>query len=345
MNKSPLPIEIETEDSSKAAWTPFLTALGFIAVVNLALCMTGMVRHTHRQEEDLLRAKWTIANNGDRSFDWIVMGDSSGTFGVDPTQMSRALRGDTVNLCTFGSMGIAGDLWMLDEYLDHHEPPRGVVVVHAADVWTTGRGEAMYQYSAAIPESTSSVLVRLLAARSSPSEIFHFLKYRDVFPLLFLKKRFRQLIGWSTDLASTDQEELRLPENGEMRMHKDRVNRDHVERHSTDYWIELEKHRDTRDQELLDVMIQRAEEGSFDLYLANGPIAEHVKNSPGFVSEVASIRSKLDELASAHPHVHVVLENWVAYPASTMENANHVVGTAVDDYTQRLSEAILSSDH
>ncbi len=341
MNMNCLPIERESECSTIAAWAPMGLAVCAVVMLNLILIIAG-VRHTPRYEETLLRAKWSIAENEANSFTWIVTGDSSGTFGVDPGILSEVIIGESANLCTFGSMGLVGDLWMVDEYLKHHAPPQAVVVVHAADVWTGDRGEALYQYAAAIPESTSSLMLRLVRADSTPSEIFHFLKYRDYVPVLLIKDRLRNQLGWSNDAEGTSESNLILPDNGLIRMGEDSASVENVRAYAREYWQSFNEGIGRRKRAALQKLVQRADSYGFHLYLANGPVAEDVKNSSEFAMRTKTASDELQRIADEYDHVDYILVDWVSFPSAKMENPNHVVGTAVDEYTRELGCAIRS---
>lgn len=341
MNECNLPVEREEGCSPSFALAPILFSVGCVLILNLGLVLAG-VRHPVRHEQNLLSAKWSLATSATQDFDWIVVGDSSASLGIDPSILSKELKSKTINLASFGSMGLTGDLWMLDEYLQNHEPPRGVIVVHAAEVWGGGQGDAFYQYAAAIPVSTLSLVTRLISWHSSPSEIYHCLNHRNWFPLTLLKDQARFLLGWSTQPIATTRGTLELPPDGLMRMDSSRANIDHVKEHARTYW---EAFGDSIPQfgpgaEAIAALVQRSDRFGFDLYFANGPVPDCLAESEDFHDRTCVIRKELEQIADDHDNVHYLLRDWVRFSPAEMENANHVVGPAVDRYTAELASAI-----
>ncbi len=344
MNTESLPVEIEPLEPLRCWWLPIGAAFSIVLIANSALLFLG-VRHHNRQEGRLLQAKWSLAGDSQRSFDWIVVGDSSGAFGVDPAILSQELSGSCVNLCTFGSMGIAGDAWMLERYLVNHRPPQGVIIVHAADVWAGGQGDAFYQYAAAVPVPTSSLLGHLICLGSRPSELFITLRYRDWFPLLLLKDYLRDRVGWLSTEQHSLEPPLSLPPDGASRLPASDARPEAVLEQSATYLSATPDNRsfDLRYRWSLNRIVELAGKHRVSVYLANGPIAKPALQSPQFEKSLHPAAQHLSMLADVQPKLFYVLRDYVAFAPEVMQNCNHVVGPAVDEYTRALAAAILTT--
>ncbi len=346
------PIEIEPIQPLRRWWVPIVFAIAVLAIANTVLVAIG-VSHTPRHEERLLEAKWALAGDTRRTFDWVVLGDSSATLGVAPETLSRELGGEAINLGTFGAMGLTGDVWMLDRYLAHHEPPRGVIVVHAAEVWAGHRDDAFFQYAAAIPISTPALFRRLIELRSRPSEMFITARYRDWFPLLTIKDHVRggvdrsidQPIGGGDSGGEANSVELKMPADGTWRMTADQARPESVIASSRIYMSDVVEpaKMDPRYLVALEELVLRSRRDGFEIYFSGGPLPRLVRESTTFDGKVRGVTTELTKLSDRETQVHFVLRDWVSFEPDVMENCNHVVGPAIDEYTTQLARAIRDS--
>lgn len=83
----------------------------------------------------IAQVKWSKLLTLQRPVDVLVLGDSTGLQGVDPTVLDQTLGGRSLNLCTVGNMLVVNSAWMLDQYIQRFGPPKQVVLVHTYDVW------------------------------------------------------------------------------------------------------------------------------------------------------------------------------------------------------------------
>ena len=139
---------------------------------------------------------------------------------------------------------------VIEEYLQTHKAPQGVIVVHAADVWLGNESEAIFQYAAAQPEPATSMLMRLVDIGGLPGDLFRALHYRDWFPVLQLKDRLRDSLGWSVNTQGSSVP-LNLPLNGRKLLEAARVDSDRVVDHSRTYWDLIDASRKSWSHRLL----------------------------------------------------------------------------------------------
>ena len=97
----------------------------------------------------LLNRKLSLLKKIDRKIDWLILGDSSGNQGIDPSIISDSLGGSSVNLCTYADMTLIDDCWMLDYLIKKDLAPSNVIISRVYDTWSRSVNYTLYsQYPA-----------------------------------------------------------------------------------------------------------------------------------------------------------------------------------------------------
>jgi hypothetical protein len=81
--------------------------------------------------ESIVDAKLNVADQIGQGVDVLVLGDSSGLMGVDPSVVAARTGKSCYNLCTISLMGVQGHRAILDRYLERHGNP-SVIIYHFA---------------------------------------------------------------------------------------------------------------------------------------------------------------------------------------------------------------------
>ena len=76
--------------------------------------------------------------------DVLFLGDSSLRSSLDPVLFQAITGSSAVNLGFVSHGGIYSDLVILDRWLDHHAPPRAVVLVHGSHAFGTDLDRDVY---------------------------------------------------------------------------------------------------------------------------------------------------------------------------------------------------------
>ncbi len=297
--------------------------------------------------------KWELLGDS-QPVDWLVLGDSTVNQGFDPRHLQRQTGLSALNLGTIGNFGTIDDLWMLEEYLDRHGPPKAVVVVHTYDVW--------------IRRFHRPFLGRIPRTRPLTRETNRAFKIRrkdrreiaiNRFARLYAERRsLRKSIKFAYLNATRSEEEMSalrvsdrdlplkdpvMTASGYVEMCgaiPEVVRRDyrgHV-KHVNKQQFQLSG--DNR--RALKAMMRLADERGFDLYIASGPLYEQLAKKRAFRRYFGELQTTLRELAGEHARVHV-LDRLKTFPEEQMQNADHITCDAAPVYTDWLIEQVNSA--
>lgn len=99
-----------------------------LAVMNVyPLCISNT---TNAKTESKKRL---IQKEGD--YDLIFLGDSSIAGAIDPKLFEQETGLSTFNFALFGDALLAGNYYLLQDYLKHHRPPKAIVLISVYDMW------------------------------------------------------------------------------------------------------------------------------------------------------------------------------------------------------------------
>lgn len=282
--------------------------------------------------------KWRMLLGLNQPVDDLVLGDSSCNQGVNPVTLARAL-GDqrAVNLCTIGDMLALNDAWMLQSYLERFGAPKRVVIVHVYDIWSRD-----FEWS-----RVGSIPVGVLGLRKLRPEIqlkrWQLRSYLEsrYFPLyssnLSLRARLRagdprlrnvpgprqvDSLGFLADTAAFP-DSVELDRQGHLK------------------FLATESFQLSGDNRRGLTRIARlAEEHDFDVYLASAPVYDRLAEEPRFQAYLAQVHEALASASGEGSRVHLVFEQPMTFPASQMQNADHLVLEAANRYTGALAARI-----
>ncbi len=129
--------------------TQFLLLSGLGFVLPLLWGHTAAYsEHTDVLDHALLRFPFDLKN---ATYDFVIFGDSSGLFGLDPLIIGQDLGRSVLNLCTTRNVLIMNGTTGLDAYLSHNKRPKVIVLaINAADDDPAGLGESSFTYEATL---------------------------------------------------------------------------------------------------------------------------------------------------------------------------------------------------
>ena len=129
-----LPKELIPDSSSSKVVGIMLGTAVVLAALNFAawwLVETLPLSH----DVHMTREKWQVLRGAGPGIDCLIVGDSSGNFGVAPEVLEAELGWTTRNICTTGRFLSIGNVWMLKEYIALHGVPEHVISVPAVRRW------------------------------------------------------------------------------------------------------------------------------------------------------------------------------------------------------------------
>ena len=130
-----LQVEIGSEAKKKEVFACIGVILVAFCLINLLLGVY-LLYHPINWGHLVIRHKWSLLRDAERTVDWLFTGDSSGNQGLSVDQFDKNANSNGLNLATYGGMGVYGDAVTLDYYIKHVGIPReGVVLIHVYDGW------------------------------------------------------------------------------------------------------------------------------------------------------------------------------------------------------------------
>ncbi len=325
--------------TARALVVTLLVAVVAFGLSNAAL-RRELDRRTHNRALWLIQQKWELLERVAGDVDTVVLGDSAGNQGVRPDVLSERLGGAAVNYCTIGDMLAVNDAWMLERHLERHAPPKRVIVVHAYDVWHRSAKVLRHKLLWRVPEPWGFWEERepkvALESRAA-AELF----VRRYLPVYYEHKTIAE---WVTSPSTLAPAGFSLDGAGYMRL--DEAKPDRVKRDAASHVAFLRKRQfslSKANRNALARLEALGEKHGFEIFLANAPIYEGLRREPQFVRYFAALDRELGQIADASPRLSYVLREPVTFPASAMENADHLTHAAAAEYTAELAKAIATT--
>ncbi|HUN23705.1 MAG TPA: hypothetical protein PK299_11295 [Anaerolineales bacterium] len=305
-----------------SALTPLLVA----ALLNLAL-LWWFQDSPYNRGFWLVQQKWNLALNPPAPADWLVMGDSSASFGVSASTLSQQKGVVAYNLATTGDRTVLDGAWLLSTYLQKHPAPKVVLLVHAPTVWYLEAQKATMlpqiplawgfweqlqpSFQPSLREQWTVLQWRYLPLIAQNRTLTEFMRHpRSAFTLDFTMQAdgSTQYLGLKPDhLAKTASDQIYITQVVPFNVAAD--NRAALEQYA-----------------------KLAQQYGFQLYLSNGPIYDVLVQDETYHAFLAQAEAMLAEFASTHPHV-TYLSQVQAFPSTVMESPYHPLPTAAEQFT------------
>jgi hypothetical protein len=284
----------------------------------------------------IISHKWRMLLGMEQPVDDLILGDSSCNQGVNPAELTRAL-GDkrAVNLCTIGDMLALNDAWMLQTYIERFGAPKRVIIVHVYDIWSRSFD---WNRVGTIPVG----LTRL--RRLEPEVTLKRWQLRS-----YMESRYFPLYTNNRSLQS----KLRLGDPAlELSPGPRRVNplgflADSVafpDSVTKDFQAHLEylaknDFKLSRDNARgLAAISALAREHNFPVYLAPAPMYDSLAGNERFRRYYSGVHEALAQASTGN--MHLLFDQPMVFPASELQNADHLVVHAANRYTRALAERI-----
>jgi hypothetical protein len=332
-----LPEEIVAPVRPRQLWVTWLAVMSIVLVCNFVVAPRLLVGGRNLAGW-IIGHKWRLLMAMNQPVDDLVLGDSSCNQGVNPVTLARAL-GDqrAINLCTVGDMLALNDAWMLQTYIERFGAPRRVVIVHVYDIWSRN-----FNW-----DRVGAVPVGLLQLRRLQPKVqlerWQLRSYIETryFPL------YSSNLSLKTRLRAGDPGLAHAP--GPRRVDSlgfladtvafpDSVERD-LQGHLK--FLKEETFRLSGDnQKSLERIAQLAQEYGFDVYLAAAPVYQRLAEAPPFQRYFARVQQSLAGMAGEGSRVHLVFDGPMSFAAGEMQNADHLILSAANRYTEELARQI-----
>jgi hypothetical protein len=331
-----VPEEVVPPVRSKQLWVTWLGVLLIVLLFNSAVAPRLLVGGRNLAGW-IIGHKWRLLQGLDAPVDDLVLGDSSCNQGVNPVTLARAL-GDrrAVNLCTIGDMLALNDAWMLQSYIERFGAPRRVIIVHVYDIWSR---DFDWSRVGSIPVGFRAMQRLQPEVKLRRWQLRSYLESR-YFPLyssnLSLQTRFRAgdpRIGSSPGPRQVDSlgflsDTTAFPDSVELDL---RAHLRFLEKAS------FELSPDNRGS--LTRIAALAREHDFPVYLVAAPVYRGLADAPSFRRYHGQVQKALAGISEGS-RLQLVFDQPMTFPATEMQNADHLVLKAADRYTEAVARRI-----
>ena len=279
----------------------------------------------------LIRAKWAMLRGLNRPVDLLILGDSGGNQGVDPSLLKDRLGLSALNLCTIGDALALDDAWMLGEYINRFGAPRAILIIHSYDMWSRDKNIGVLSQVPGrwwrwtpLADLTLKERVKVMLCRYAPL-------YAENRTLAELFQH-----PWAAFPSA-----LKLNPDGFMAESTATPTRvvDDAAVHKA-FVRENGPVLSDENRRALEWLAQTARKSHCDLFVANGPLYDSLCTDSAFQVYFARFRSAIADLAAGSDRFHYILSTPMTFPKEKMQSADHLAIAGAREYTARLAEVI-----
>jgi len=285
----------------------------------------------------IVRAKWRLLESLSTPVDWLILGDSSGNQGFDPSLLEAEYGLSSINVATIADWGLVDDAWMLEGYIERFGAPRAAVLIHVYDAYQRHlEGTVLGQSSFGLgfwDQHNFKIALPL-------TEQVNFATTR-YFPLYAQNLSIARISG--NFLAGQAEQPLELVQGFMLRTTPDpeRVFSD-TGKHLTTLKEQVFQPSQTN-QAALEYMIGLAESQGFPLYLKDSPIFAGLYEAEVFQAYYSSLQAWLYDL-DAQSTAFIYLDEPSLFQPNMLQNADHVTVEGATIFTRQVAELILAQE-
>lgn len=311
--------------------------LGAVAVFWGLNVLAGryLEQYSPNQGYRVIWKKWGMVLGGETAnAKALLLGDSSGNQGGDSDALTDSLGGSVFNLATVGNLILINDAAQLAEHIDRNGAPKIVILVHVYDVWhrNLSADEATLLPYSAIAGDTA------LGSRITFGKWFvfnHFPLYSQNVSLLHRLKHPAKAFDANSHFTETGFMPVTQPNEAiveeDFQGHLNFLRENPTFRMSAD------------NRHGLNRILLLAEQHNFDVHLLNSPIYEKLAANDSFKAYYAQLCDTMHAWQARRPRLHWASDTLCTFPASQMENVDHVTTVGAAVYTRHLFAAIKRS--
>ena len=284
---------------------------------------------------EVVHHKWGLASNVDDRIDTLIVGDSSGDQGVDPSHIENSTTYNALNLCTIGDLLLIDDVWLLEHYLKRNRAPDRVIVVHVYDVWhrTEPRMEALRQIPIQMDDWDALTPFIRIGWQWKLSVLFD-----DLCPLYSRRVTLRNL--FSNPLSFVAERTSRFDGKGFRQVTTG--NRDATAKDRKRHLAFLSTHSfvpSDVNQHAIRRLLKLTSDHNISLVIANSPLDAGVASNANFLLYYQQLNAWLLNETGAADHV-TVLQDVFPVGEEELELVDHVTHSAAKRYTDFLLRSI-----
>ena len=287
----------------------------------------------------VVKRKLSILKQIDTKVDWLILGDSSGNQGVDPSMITDSLGGTSYNLATYADMTLLDDCWMISDLIKRGLTPKNVIIVRVYDGWSRELNFALYgQYPFSwIFGKAVEPNIKIPKDRRKNLIYSHFL------PVQHQADRIKELMK-SPELFKD--ELAYLDENGyypfTWGMNERSVRAD-FKYHQWYTWNRIPK-ISNHNLIAIDYLIETAEKYNINVYLVNSPLHDELWKESGFVKYYNTLADSLSNIFDQSTNIHYLNNPPLLFEMKYLESTDHVTDEGAAIFTEYLISTISANN-
>lgn len=282
-----------------------------------------------------IHQKWNLLGSLPSQVDWLILGDSSCSQGIMPVVFMNELDQSAINLCTTGDMATLGDLWMLEEYIKRFGSPRNVLVVHTYDIWHRDFNPVRLGQ---IPRpfgfwEEHTLGNELMAEKDIRDATF----LEHYIPLYSQNKTIGAMIRSTLSANLIPFKSMwEIDPDGFVPAYEPKP--DIVlagEQQHIDFVTHNNFHVSPLNDRAMQELVKWADGLHFSLYLADAPTYEGLFTNSAYSDYYQDMREYLQGIADVSNNV-IYINDVKTFPIDVMQNPDHLIVSAADEFTQWL---------
>ena len=305
--------------------TSTLLPLAFFLILNLMLVAFFKIKNPNRGYE-VIKKKWTLAQEYQGSIDWLVIGDSACNQGFNNKVFEQNIKGKSLNLCTIGDMLVWDDVWLLEQLIDRNQIPKNIILSHTYDVWQ--RSE--------IPE-LSFQQVPQLDFKTSLDVPYKKNRFVQFFPIIYQVKTIIHLLFNPGTLSKAD---LSYSTQGQQIItnhFKEKIKKDQKRHEATS---ESTFKISEENMEAFLKLIDLTKQNNIKLHYVHAPILENILDHSSFKNKYTQYINSINQLCSQH-NIKLISTEAIPFKLEELEaSIDHISFLASERYTEYIAQEI-----
>lgn len=297
-----------------------------LAIINLA-AYCYLQRYNPNKAYALIQHKWQLLQRSP-AVDWLILGDSSGNQGIDPTLFHQEKSAKAINVCTIADLLVVNDLWQLKAVIQQGKTPKNILLVHTYDIWQrthipTGYASQipaintdfpLAEYAISIPKRT---LMNALPLNFQRASLGHILQH----PSQWGKRNY----AWEADGFERIEQADRVEVERDTKAHLEFVK-------DNDFKIS------TINEKALIALAKLARTEQIKVHLAQAPYHDGLAKNEDFQKYLGQVEMYLMDFCKQNEWIYMT--DYQTFSASEMENADHVTMEAAQEFTRGILRQI-----
>ncbi|MFK7932469.1 MAG: hypothetical protein AB8G22_03110 [Saprospiraceae bacterium] len=304
----------------------FLQTSLFLLILN-GISYSYLQYYNPNKAYALIQKKWKLLQEYP-AVDWLIIGDSAGNQGVDPTLFERAKNSSALNLCTIADLLLLNEVWQVETLIQNGKAPKNILLIHTYDIWQ--RGAIPTGYASQIPSIPADYPLANYALSPIKKQLM------NAMPINFQRASLGHILQHP---HTWFQRNYQWEEDGFERIEKadtEEVLRD------TEAHLAFVKNNDFKisqaNETALTALAQSAKENGIQIFFAHAPYYEGLYQNEDFRTYFQQAEQYLQTFCKKNNWAY--LADIQTFKAEEMENADHITAATAETFTEGILQQL-----